>query len=415
MALLKIAFRNVFRHRRRSAMTLATVVFGCSALVFCGGFFEDNYRKVAENGIHAHTGHLQIFRKGYGENGNARPFDYLILDPASVIAMLKERPETENVLPRLAFFGLLGSDDRTVSCFGTGVDPSVDKLEKPRKRNALTAGAVLTNGTDLDEKDPSNVALAEGLAEAIGANVGDNLVLFVKTADDSTNGQDVKVAGIYTTGLQDLDKFGLRLPLTSTQQLLRTDGVQSLTVFLHKTADTAAVKHWLNRTIQEKNLDLEVKSWDEINDFYVKTKLLYGHWFSIINFIIALIVILGINNTMNMAVSERTVEIGTLMAMGSRGDNVVRLFMLEGLMIGIVGGVIGIVAGAVLTSIIGKAGLPMPPGPGFTTSWTCEPFIVPSVLVSSFLLAVVSAIVSSVSPAFRASRLDIADALRRVG
>ena len=81
----QIALRNVFRHRTRTLITLSAIAFGCVSLIFTGGFFEDIFYKMQESYIRAHTGHLQVNRKGFSEHGNARPFDYLIDKPEALI------------------------------------------------------------------------------------------------------------------------------------------------------------------------------------------------------------------------------------------------------------------------------------------------------------------------------------------
>ena len=157
---------------------------------------------------------------------------------------------------------------------------------------------------------------------------------------------------------------------------------------------------------------MEVASWEELSDFYVKSRKFFHQLFLILKLVVAIIVILSIYNTMTMAVLERTKEIGTMMALGTSPRGVIRLFLYEGAALGIIGGLAGIAAGSALTLLIAQAGIPMPPPPGSTMTWTSEPMVVAAVLRFALGLSFVTALISSWYPAYRASRLEIAQALR---
>nr|MCU0898686.1 FtsX-like permease family protein [Burkholderiales bacterium] len=128
--------------------------------------------------------------------------------------------------------------------------------------------------------------------------------------------------------------------------------------------------------------------------------------------IVAAIVILSILNTLTMSVLERTAEIGTVMALGSRRRDVLRRFLIEGTVIGIVGGVLGVVLGLVIAQIASAIGIPMPPPPGMSDGYTARLLVTPELLFGAALLAGVTAAVASLYPAWKASRLEIVDALR---
>jgi putative ABC transport system permease protein len=136
--------------------------------------------------------------------------------------------------------------------------------------------------------------------------------------------------------------------------------------------------------------------------------------FWILKLVIVIVAVLSIFNTMNMAVIERTTEIGTIMALGTKPRGVLWLFLCEGLALGAIGGLIGLVAGTAIVLAVRHVGIPMPAPPGATMSWVSEPMWVASAVLSAFLLAVVTAGISSLYPAYKASRMEIADALRRV-
>jgi len=419
MITLKIAVRNIFRHKPRSIITLSTIIFGCVALIFAGGFFEDIFYKMRESYIQAHTGHIQVVKKGFFESGVVEPFSYLIQDPQEITSIISKIPEVKFVTPRIQFSGLMSTGENTISFIGMGVNPEYEKAAilsgtdlRSKTTNLSIGGAIVSEGESLNKDDDYSVMLGTGLAANIGVKTGGNLVLLTNTVNGSVNALDMAVKGIFYTSSKAYDDNVLRLTLPTAQKLLGTSGVQTLVVMLNKTEDTVKVKEKLLRIFREKKLDLELKSWEEISDFYTKTVELFNRLFFILKLVIIIIVILSIFNTMNMAVLERISEIGTIMALGTKRKGVLDLFMYEGLALGIIGGALGIGFGVLITYSISVIGIPMPPPPGATMFWISEPKIVPGMIYFVFFLSIATALVSSLFPAYKASRLEIADALR---
>ena len=419
MIIAKIAIRNIFRHKTRSLITLSTICFGGMALIFAGGFFEDIFYKMRESYIQAHTGHIQIVKKGYFEKGAVEPYSFMIDNADKVAAIVKKVPGVKFVTARLQFSGLMSRGDSTISFVGMGVDPRYEStnralasdLRKATERLTL-GGVIVTDGAPLTGKDTYSIMLGKGLAANIGAKPNDGVVLLTNTVNGSVNALDVTVKGMFYTSSKAYDDNVLRIPLATAQKLLATNSVQSLVVMLSRTEDTAVVKNELARIFRDRQFDLELKSWDQISDFYANTVKLFNRLFLIMKIVIIIVVILSIFNTMNMAVLERVSEIGTIMALGTKRAGVMELFMFEGLGLGVIGGALGIVFGVLATQFISQIGIPMPPPPGATMNWLSEPKIVPGMLKFSFTLSIITALISSWYPAHKASRLEIAEALR---
>ncbi len=426
MILFKIALRNVFRHRTRSWITLFAIAFGCVALIFVGGFFDDALNsKMREAHIKTHTGHIQIYREGFLEKGSSRPFEYLMDHPERIASLVLQRVEgVEYVTGRIQFAALISTGETTASCIGQGIQPQNEptlvlsdlrEYREGKKGLPKMTGSIIESGEPLQESDTFSVLLGKGLASSLGVRPGDGLILVANTVGGSMNALDVTVKGTFTTASKDFDDHFLRLPLKTAQKLLHTEAIQSLVILLRGTEETDRVKAQLERLLRERNLSLELRSWDELTDFYAKTKQLFGRFFLVFNLVVAVIVILSIFNTMNMAVLERTSEIGTLMALGTKRRGVVSLFLWEGFFLGVFGGLGGIFLGFLLTSLVAWVGIPMPPAPGATVPWLSQPRIVPSTLLLAFLLSLVTSLISSLYPAHKASRLEIAQALRHAG
>ncbi|HED00558.1 MAG TPA: ABC transporter permease [Proteobacteria bacterium] len=410
---LKLAFRNVFRNKVRSLITLAAIAFGCISLIIAGGFFEDTFLQMREGYIHGHLGHIQVYEKGYLEKGNTRPFDYMIEHPEKVKELIASVDHVKFITPRITFSGLLSTGENTVSILSQGINPegeqAISVIETVKGANT---GVGIEAGENLSRGDMYDVILGRGLAKAMGSKVGNFVILVSNTVGGALNALDMKVKGVFFTASKEFDDHALRMPIATAQALLRTDKVQTLVALLDKTENTDLVKNQLVNLFRDEDLNLELKPWYEMADFYNKTVELYSRQFLVLKLIIAVIVVLSIFNTINMSIWERTREIGTIMALGSKRYEVLKLFLLEGLILGILGGLIGVTVGTGLGYVISLIGIPMPPPPGATVGWVAHIRVVPQLLFSSFLIALISSLLSSFYPAFKASRLVIADALR---
>jgi putative ABC transport system permease protein len=207
------------------------------------------------------------------------------------------------------------------------------------------------------------------------------------------------------------DDTALRLPIETARQLLRVHGSHAWVVLLDDTSKTDAVAVALRKLLPARQF--QVVPWYDLADFYRKTVALFSKQVEIVRIIIAAIIVLGISNTMTMVVMERTGEIGTSMALGARRREVLGQFLSEGLAMGLVGGAIGVASALLLAMLISAIGIPMPPPPGMAHGFIGQIRVTGSLAGSAFALAAGTALVASLYPAWRASRLTIVDALRK--
>ena len=121
--ILQLAARNVFRHKARSLITISTIIFGCVALMFVGGFFDNALVQMRESYILAHTGHLQVSLKGFLDHGKVNPYGYLIENDREIKDLIRTLPEVKSVTSKIQFAGLLSTGENTVSFIGQGVEP----------------------------------------------------------------------------------------------------------------------------------------------------------------------------------------------------------------------------------------------------------------------------------------------------
>jgi putative ABC transport system permease protein len=241
--------------------------------------------------------------------------------------------------------------------------------------------------------------------------LGDRVTLLVSLSGGGINAVEGGVQGIFATQVKAYDDSAVRMPITLGRELLRSRGAHIWVLGLGDTdSDTEQTVAYLKG--QLSSADFEIATWFDLSDFYRKSVVLLSRQIDVVAFLIATIIVFGIANTLMMNVLERTGEIGTMMAMGTRRVTVMRLFVLEGLLLGLLGGTLGVMTAYLLAECISYVGIPMPPPPGRDTGYSAEIKLTVPLMMIGFVVAVVSTALASLYPAWRASRLPIVDALR---
>ena len=410
MKILRLALRNIFRNKRRTAITFLAIISGSIAIIVFGGYVEFTYWGLREMIINTQLGHIQIYKKGYMEKGVTEPGKYLIKDPDSVeraIAVFPNIKYMRMVSNRLSFSGLISNGEKTVACQGIGVDP-----EKEREMSYFDS---IVDGQQLAPGMVEEGVVGVELMKALGAKVGDNVTILTNTVAGVINAADVKVVGVAQTGTKEYDSVFIKLPIKFVRRMLNTNSAEKIMILLDKTEEVPTVVPLIRKIIEDNNLDLEYQTWDKLADFYHKVVSLYEGIFNVMKVIIGIIVFFSIANTMSMSIFERTKEIGTLRAIGTTRWGITKLFLVEGVLIGILGGILGVLFGVLAAKVINlTGGIQISPPPGMTTSFVTMILIVPKVLLYSFFLTALVAVLSSLYPAIKASRLKIVDAIHYV-
>ena len=401
LALIRLILRNLLRHRRRSLIAVISVGFGIAALVVASGFIEWMFVDFREATIESQYAHIQVTRPGYHENGRADPFHYLL--PSDDAAhSIEGVAHLRSWGPRLGFAGLISHGDATISFVGEGFNPASD-LKGDRSLR-------IVQGRALTDNDQNKVLLGRGLASLLGVKTGDNVVILVDTPKGGLNAIDAQIAGIFESISKSYDDSSILVHISAARRLLRVSGAHSWLVYLDDTRHTDAVATVLRNQLDPKLF--EVRTWDQLAEFYTRAVELFQQQLGVVRFIVIAIILLGIGNTMMMSVMERTGEIGTSMALGIKRNVLLGQFLLEGALIGLLGGVGGLVA-----AYFGSIGLDflhieMPPPPSMTSGYLAKILITPAIVMEAMLVAVVTTTLASLYPAWKASRMVIVDAIR---
>ncbi len=398
----RLALRNLFRHRVRSIVTVMAVAFSTVVLVLAAGFIEWIFTDLRTVTIETGLGHLQVMRHGYLEHGVADPAAYLLPDGDPALAALQALPHVTSVGRRLHVNGLLSFGDATLSFVGVGVEPG--------RERQISRNLSFPEGRDLADDGANEIVVGEGLAANLNLKVGDRVTLLVNPSGGSVSAVEATVRGIFSTQVRAFDEVAIRLPLAMARKLVRAKGSHLWVVALDDVARVDETAAALEATLDAKRFD--VVRWIDLSDFYSKTVGFLSGQLGVMRVLIAVIVVLGLSNMLIMNVLERTGEIGTLMALGSRRRKVIGLFMTEAFYLGLIGGAVGLVLAVLFAKAISAVGVPMPPPPGRTVGYLGAIRVTGAILGSAFVFTLVTTLLAGIYPARKASRLVIVDALR---
>lgn len=399
---LKLAARNLGRSWRRTAAALLTIAGGVIAFLLAGGFIAWMLEDMRDLTIRSNLGHIQVVRPGFFEKGIADPYRFMLPAGDGERNVSGLAPGIVAMSPRLMFSGLVSHGETTLTFAGEGCDPAAERL--------ISSRIEILAGDNLPEDDSASTLLGEGLARNLGVKPGDTIVVMTTTPSGSPNAIELKVVGIFMTISKDYDDYALRLPIAQARKVMRVGGATAWVMLLDDWRHTDPVKTALAQRLPAA--EYEVVPWYTLSDFYNKTVELFGKQVGVMKAIIGIIIVLTIMNTLTMSVLERTTEIGTNLAIGLRPAAMTRLFLIEGMLLGLFGGLIGLAVGYLLALAISAVGIPMPAAPGMAHGFTGHIIVTPALALDAIVLALVTTLLASVVPAWRAGRLNVVDALR---
>ena len=404
--LVSLSTRNIFRNGRRTAITVFSIVVGFAAMACFGGFIEFSFEGLRENTIRTQLGHLQIYAHGYWERRVSDLESVLIDEPGEVMERVAELPGVAAVTPRLSFSGLGSTGNATVNVSVVGVDPKGEE--------EFSDFEVLVAGRPLEPGDSEAGLIGEELRNGLGAEIGDWVTVLTSSFDGVINAIDFQVAGVVRTGSKEYDSVFAKVPIALAQRARETEQVERIVVLLDNTEDLPRIQPRIEEILSELDSEFETRRWDELAGFYDAVVALYTGIFTVFAGIVGVVVMFSVANTMTMAVFERTGEIGALRAIGARRSTLVAMFLTEGVGVGLLGAGLGVAASWLIAGAVEMAGgIAMPPPPGMSQGFQAYFNLTGGVLLDAFAVTVAATLVSSVYPAFAASRIRIVEALQQ--
>lgn len=459
-----LALRNILRNRRRSIITMLAIVVGASTMLLFGGYVNSISHGL-ETGIIASGGHMQVQRTGYFEFGRANASAYGIANYDRLMREIDALPELRGMItvmsPQLHVSGLAGNARANTSKPVTGIGLVPADMNRmslwndydfpPNTKRPLAAlegapsAAIIGHGLAslLQMCEPLGVqgcakpppelkkagagtpadifdlAATEQAAQAATLDgAAPTVELLAATASGAPNVAQLKVAKAEVMGVKEVDDSLMLMHLRQAQRLVFGGGreeASAILIQLHHTASVPFVKERLERMFRAQGLGLAVHDFKKLNPQFGQITSMFGAIFLFISLLMATVVLFTTVNTMNMAVVERTTEIGTLRAMGVRRSGILKIFLAEGFLIGLLGSATGVLLSLAIALGVNHGGFHwLPPGavdpvPLLIQIWGQNKLI----LITGISLILVASL-SAMVPARKAANMEIVEALRHV-
>ena len=421
-SLFKLAFRNVFRFKRRTFITFSAVSIGLALLILIITLMNGVDKQSINNIVNSETSHIKIFKRGYFEKKDEVPMDLTIGEADDIRELLKARPEIREMEKRILFGASLIKGVDELPCLGVAMEPDRDPF-------IFNIKASMLEGSWLEAND-SKILIGKGLADDVALKVGDlvtiRMISSSREESFSWNALDVEVGGIFDTGNPNTDGQVIILPLPRAQSALSMDSrvteiVVRLNVEDNLDPEIETIKNDLEKILKENGLDYEAFSWKELAGEFLAISKMKTKNSSLIIFIMLIIASMGIANTMLMTVLERTREIGMLSALGMKKTEILTLFLFEGGIIGMLGSLLGCILGGLGSWYLEVHGWKMGSEAFGDITASFYPLknvfyadLTFDVLVMTFVFGTIIALVTSFYPALKAAKLNPVDALRHI-
>lgn len=407
--IFKISYRNLKRNSRRTILTASLITLGVIfVLVYsalAGSFKAYMVGQITDSML----GHIQIHRKGYVASVDNLPLDKNLNEKqlTKIEELLVNNPLVESYSYRIKFGAMFSNFVSSTNIRLNAVNPKDEFATLPLLKSRL-------NDTKDSLLEKGEILVPELLAKGMKVKSGDTIVLVANNKNGSVNGINLKVAGVVTqiSGPGGRDGY---IHLDDAKTILRIDGVEvsEIVVKLKDVSMLAQMKQSLKPLEQMLNKEnkpaFEVHTWMKLSPFYNIVKMLDLMNLSI-KIILISIVLISILNVMIMSVYERIKEIGTIAAMGTPPTTIVKLFLAEGFMLGVLGAILGAVLSFVIVKILQISQITY--SFGKQSDLILNPSLSFSEILSIGLVVIVISLIASISPAIKASKLDPVEALR---
>jgi len=410
-----MAFRNISRNKRRTvlsavAITLA-VIFVCVMKSYIVGF-NNNFRN---NLFLFETGHIKILNKDFIKEEKLMPLDLSVENYTSIMTDIQKLKYIKAVLPRTKFISILNQEGKLKTVSGLAVDIKKECKINPLKTKIKKGRLFKEFGYKQYE-----IIIGEGLAESLNLKTGDKITLMAKTAEEGIGHMTFKISGIFSYGVNEIDRNYFIIPLSTASVFLKMENsVGELDVFLTNPDKSTITAYKINRILKKYSGFNIYRAYDwkeQKNGQYSKIVTITDKSYNIIYVVLLILASLVIINTTMMVIYERIKEIGTLASLGMRPFAIVKLFFYEALIISIIGSLAGTIFGGILSYGISKYGIDLAKlggkGIGFQISNIIYPYFGFDILLFSFLFGVVVSAVCVFIPSLKAARIKPITALR---
>lgn len=405
MFTLRLAWRNVWRNKRRSAIVLTAVVVGIAGVVLSMAVNNGMILQMVDTAIATELGHVQIHASGYEENPG---LELRLSDGGrGARAALASMDGVRAWAPRVRSEALVFSPRASVGVQFVGIDPE-------REAQISLVARSIVDGRYLDVES-GGLLLGAALAERLQVSVGAKIVVSAQDVDADLVGEAYRVTGIFQTASRDFDQRTVFVPLDNARKLLRLgDGISEIVVLATRRRDVGKLATALRARL---GADAEVRTWEQLAPLLVQLIEVFDSTAWYVYAAVFIGMVFGIANVLLMAVYERIREIGVVMALGMRPRRLVAMIVLEATVLTFIGLIIGF--GVAVASVAAlHDGIDLSRWAEGLTAYGIGTRIVPVIRAQDITVpiaaAVITAVVASLWPAYRATRFRPAEAVRYI-
>jgi putative ABC transport system permease protein len=401
---VKYAFRNLWRNSRRTTLTMSTVMFAVMVAIVANRYSAAIMKLWQDGAADTGSAHAQAHAEGYMTRQEGVQLDLTMAETDEFDENIRNDSFVQKSVRRLILEGIISKDDESLYFIGKGVEPSNERIVSPRLFTSNDEGEFLK------DNDPTAIVVGAGLAESLNLKVGDEVTLITQTIQGSVNGIDARVSGIVDAAIPSFSKRTVMAHIKLLQKLIRMpDRYTELAIRLKPGVD---IEKWVAvKKLRAEKLKIDLMGWWEVEPIIRNVGKIWDSVVMVITILLFLSTALSVLNIIFMMVAERTIEIGTLMAIGAQGSDVKRLFAIEASLIGMIGGTAGLILGCLAVFLMDRIGVPFesPFGSGKLVIHPKNNFLVAGVIL---MAAVAICYISSIAPARKASLVEPVKAFR---
>lgn len=405
---LKLAWRNIWRHRRRTVIIALAMGLSLGMMMFYDGLMDGFNDAIAGNAVRVLGGNVQVHAAGYREKVDSNPLLPLTDDTAVLQAALAQ-PDVIAAGRRIQTGGLVSNSEGAFSLNIIGIEP---EAEAPV---SLIAEHIVA-GRYLESTDEDSILIGKGLADALVLKVGDRITMVGSDVHKQNRQRTMTVIGIYDIGIPSMEKGTLYISLAEAQTLFGLPGQSTeVQITLKKVGTETKVVNALSAVLPGYEVESWSNNYPELGNAVGRKNIVMD----IFSVIIVVIAGIGILNLLMMAIYERTREIGLLGAMGLKPREVATIFIMEGMLIGFVGVIAGVVMGLGINLSLMQVGMDYSQFAGVTDymaliSGKVYPTLGVSKLGMRVTIMLIVAALAALIPAIFASRREPSEALHHV-
>ncbi len=418
--IIKLAWRSVWKNKRRTILTLLTVMISTAMIIVLNAIATGGHEQMINDATEANVGHIQIHEKGFWEN---QTIDYAFKDNDALFLQIKNIPGVKAISKRIHAAGLVSNKDITAGVFIQGIDPEEEaSLTSINKK-------IGKNGRYLSSEDTNQILLGKTLAKNLEVALNDSISIISQGFDGSIAAENLKIVGIFNSGNPEYDRALIIMPINLARETFSMLGnINSITLITESTNKIPLIKKEIKKIIAniysaQNNSDFktnfEILDWTELMPELVQFIVMDDVGAYIFDFVLLMVVAFGILNTIQMSIFERTRELGIMLAIGTKPGQLRLIIIIESLFITLMGISLGIFLGAVVSYYLQFNPMDYSAYADEMAIWGVSTTLIPArltalnIIITSGLIFTIS-IFAILFPANRASKLKPIEAIKHL-